>query len=331
MENITKKNTKDTIYDAYTEVSEAYDEALQRIKILESTKVDPQKQIVAKVKQETIKTAQEVVGLGVLNPEIVEKYESLNKAIDIKTEELKNVYKIEVETNTLTALVNANIDKRLELEKQDKESQEAYKKKLADRESEYREAERKLEESFANKSKELRKNYEELESNSKLQRTRDEESYKYQLVRDKKIENDKWADEKAQREKVLADKEISVSEREAKMDEMETTITELKNKVDGIPKLLEEATVKGAEAKAKELEKIHAIKEASTKKDAEWEKKMFEQKVESLTDEVGKSNKKATDLEVKLNDAYMEITGIATKTVQSSGIRLVESGAKNEK
>lgn len=331
MKDVTLKDTKNVIYDAYEEVSEAYEDALKKIKALESSKVDPQKQIAEKVKKETFKTAEEVIGLGILNPEIIEKKKALDSAIAMETEELDTIYKIKVEANTLTALVNANIDKRLELEKKDKENEEAYRKRLADREAEYREAEKKLQESFDAKSKELKKNYEELETNLKVQRARDEESYKYDLKRERKIENDKWADEKALREKCLADRELEVAEREEKMAEMEATIAELKAKVEQIPALVEQAKKDGEEAKAKELEKVHAIKEASVKRDAEWEKKILNQQVESLTKELDKAHDKANGLEVKLNEAYKEITGIATKTVQSSGVRIIESVSKNEK
>lgn len=331
MKDVTLKDTKNVIYDAYEEVSEAYEDALKKIKTLESSKVDPQKQIAEKVKKETFKTAEEVIGLGILNPEIIEKKKALDSAIAMETEELDTIYKIKVEANTLTALVNANIDKRLELEKKDKENEEAYKKRLADREADYREAEKKLQESFDAKSKELKKNYEELETTLKVQRARDEENYKYDLKRDRKIENDKWADEKALREKCLADRELEVAEREEKVAEMEATIAELKAKVEEIPALVEKAKKDGEEAKAKELEKVHAIQKASITRDAEWEKKILNQQVDSLTKELDKANEKAVALEVKVNEAYKEISGIANKTVQSSGVRIIETASKNEK
>lgn len=331
MKDVTLKDTKPAIYDAYEEVSKAYKDALKKIKELESSKVDPQKQIVEKVKKETFKTADEVIELGILNPEIIEKKKALDSAIEMEKEELDTIYKIKVEANTLTALVNANIDKRLELEKKDKENEEYYRKKLNDREAEYKEAEKKLQESFNAKSKELNKHYEELEANLKVQRLRDEEAYKYDLKRDRKIENDKWADEKAIREKCLADRELEVSKREEKMSEMEATITELKAKVEEIPTLVEKAKKDGEEAKSKELEKVHAIKEASVKRDAEWEKKILTQQVESLTKDLNKAHEKSIELETKLNEAYKEITGIATKTVQSSGVRIIETSSKNEK
>jgi hypothetical protein len=331
MKDVTLKDTKNVIYDAYEEVSEAYEDALKKIKTLENSKVSPEKQIAEKVKKETFKTAEEVIGLGILNPEIIEKKKALDTAIEMETEELDTIYKIKVEANTLTALVNANIDKRLELEKKDKENEESYRKRLTDREADYREAEKKLQESFDAKSKDLKKNYEETETNLKVQRVRDEETYKYDLKRDRKIENDKWADEKALREKCLADRELEVSEREEKMAEMEATIAELKAKVDEIPALVEKAKKDGEETKTKELERVHAIKEASTKRDAEWEKKILDQKVDSLTKELDKVTDKATGLEAKLNDAYKEITGIAEKTVQSSGVRIIETNSKNEK
>lgn len=323
MSNVTLKDTKNVIYDAYKEL-------LKKKKDLENTKIDTAKVVQDKANKEVIQSAEEIIGLNILSFEIVEKYNKLNQAIELKETELKELFNIEKEANTLVALINAYIDKKAELETKYKEKEIELNKRYSEKEAEFKELLKKLDATFSKETKELKRQFEEQKTLLEKERERNEEEYQYALDRKRKLENDQWQDEKAQREKILKEKELAVTEREQHIKEMEETISTLKEQVDNIPELIEQTKKETEEKITKELARQHAIEKNSITKNCDWEKKITEQKNESLTKELDKANANITELQSQLNESYKEIKEIATQTVQSSGgVRIVETSKKD--
>ena len=108
MEKVTSKSTKDVIYNAYKE-------AMEKIAKMEQEKFDPVAEKEAARKKEMFKSADEIIKSGILNDTVVEQYLNLEAAIEAKKKELQEMYNIEKEASTFTALVNAHKDKEEEL------------------------------------------------------------------------------------------------------------------------------------------------------------------------------------------------------------------------
>ena len=108
MSKITMKSTKQ-------EIMEAYEEAMKKIAESESGKDDPVAAAKAENDKKIIESANTVAEGSILNPAIISQYNDLKTAIQMKKEELNNLYGIEAEANSLVAIINAYKDKDTEL------------------------------------------------------------------------------------------------------------------------------------------------------------------------------------------------------------------------
>ena len=205
MTNVTIKDTKQVIF-------EAYETAVKELKATNTSKFDPSAVKAAKVKVETVEKAEAIVEMNILNGEIVEKYNSLKEAINMKESELKEYYGIEKGIESILALIEA--------------------KKVIEAEMissyETKEAEGKI------NIVELKERYSKAAEELGVERTREMEEYKYNLKRKRQVENDLWADEKAQREALLEAKEseyklavIDLEAREVSLDSKDAKIAEI--------------------------------------------------------------------------------------------------------
>ena len=91
--------------------------------------------------------------------------------------------------------------------------------------------------------------------NLKLERDREVEEYNYKLKRDREIENNKWEDEKKEKEKILAEKEEKTNELLKNAEAKEEHIKELENNVEEIPTLLEKEYERGKKEATTEIQK----------------------------------------------------------------------------
>ena len=312
MKNITNKNTK-------AEMIEAYNEAIERIKELEKQKNNPQAVALKKEEKRVVESADKLIGLSILSSDITSKYEDLKKAITLKETELKELFEIEKEANTLVALLNLYKDKEVELEESFKVKRLKLLQEFEDKKEEVDRDIDKLSKEKAETLKNLQNQEAELKAQLKKQREREEEEYKYELDRKKIKANNEWEEEKAKREKELADKEAVVSEREKVVEDKNNEIEELKAKVDEIPTLLEKAKVEGATEKEKELGREYGYKKSLAEKEHQYEVKSLVEKNERLEADLRRAISEKDVLQEKLDKAYAELRELATQTVKSSG------------
>ena len=187
MSKITMKSTKQ-------EIMEAYEEAMKKIAESESGKDDPVAAAKAENDKKIIESAQMIVEDNILNPVIIERYENLKTAIEMKNKELQELYGIETKANSLVAMINAYKDKEIEL----KDKYNARTKELDD---EFTKKESILKDEIASleKSKEdlinkIQNESDELIKSLNKKHKREEEEYEYNLKRSRKVENDRWED-----------------------------------------------------------------------------------------------------------------------------------------
>lgn len=322
MSKITMKSTKQ-------EIMEAYEEAMKKIAESESGKDDPVAAAKAENDKKIIESAQMIVEDNILNSVIIERYENLKTAIEMKNKELQELYGIETKANSLVAMINAYKDKEIEL----KDKYNARTKELDD---EFTKKELILKEEIASleKSKEdlinkIQNESNELTKSLNKKHKREEEEYEYNLKRSRKVENDRWEDEKAAREKELTEREAAVKADEAELADRTSYIEELEKKVEEIPELIQDAKDKAfAEGKAK-ADKSNAFEVRALKQQNDYNTQILEDKVDRLYSEVDSLKAEKANLQAKLDDAYAQMRELAAETVKSTGGVKILSGQNN--
>ena len=249
MSEVSLKSTKQQIWDTYQKT----------LKELESAKAQKQtsKEKSEQLRKESVKnSAQDLLLKDILSPEIIEQYSNLVETIQTMKEEIKSLYGIEAEVNTLEALINTNNELKEELEKD-------YAKRKENLESELIQKISELQNDFLNKKAE----YEEETEKLKKEREREEEQYQYDLKKSRRDENDKWEEEKAKR---ILELKVKEDEFEAKKKEADEKILayykiqdELQELKDCQEDMINEAVNKAIESNNKEhsAEKAMLIKE----------------------------------------------------------------------
>lgn len=300
-DEITLKNTK-------SEILEALNEALERERNLEKAKFEPKKEEEKNKTENAIKVTRENVEQNIFSEELNSKFKNLEIAVKAEEDKLKDLYGIEEELSNLVIVINEGKDYMAKLENEKKIKTEEVSEDI-----------RKLEETYSNKKEELEKEYDIKLRSLKIERDRENEEYIYKLKRDREIANNKWEDEKNQREKILTEKEEKAK---AILEEAETKkkyIEDLENKVEQIPTLLEKEYERGKKEATVEIQKDNKYTIELLKKDFQNTIDRQNDKIESLKEEVQKSNQEKESLQNKLDQAYNQIKEMATKTVEATG------------
>ena len=317
---LTMKNTKQELFDAYSE-------ALKKVEEVKKMKETPADMAESKRKIAVEENAAQAVESNIFSDEITRQYEDLMETIENKQKELQELYDIEVEASSLAAIINAAKEKDYQLEEEFKAKRE---KLMAEHKELIKVYEAELDDLISQKDsvrEEVRAARAEEIAKVKQERQREEEEYGYNLTRQRKIENDKWEDEKAEREKVLNAKEEAADnmfvEAESKLDELER----LREKVAEIPELIANAEKEAKELGQKEAAKEYGYKKTMYEKEKEYEIAKLEDKVSMLEEKLGLEESKTATLQSKLDDAYTKMNTLASETVKANGaVRIVSSG-----
>ena len=313
-EEITLKNTK-------AEILEALNAALEREKDMAKVKYEPEKEEKNKKIEKAIQVSKENVEKKIFSEEFNNKFRDLEIAIEAEEEKLKELYGIEKELNNLVVVINAGKDYMVELE---------YNKKI--RTEELNNNIKELEEMYKAKKEELEKEYEVNAKRLKTERDREIEEYNYKLKREREISNNKWEDEKLQRENNLSKKEMELNELLEEATANAEHVKELENKVDNIPTLLEKEYTRGRKEIAEELKKEYNYETELLKKDFQNTIDRQTDKILSLQEDVKKLNEEKHSLQEKLDQAYNQIKDMATKTVEATGgVKIIGNNTSDAK
>lgn len=312
MTDITAKSTKQQILDAYLEAKEKLD-------AMEATKDDPRIEAQKNEAIRTEKSAKDIINMSILSTDIVNQYNDLCADIEAKKAQLKELYGIEAQANSLVAMINAQkeiqhdiqISHEIMLQKhmeENKANEQEWESKILEKKMSYEAAQ-----------KELKEEYELVKRDLALTRKREAEEYNYNLNRQRQLENDKWADEKAAREKELDERELTLEGLEKEVAEKMLSVSELQEKVNSIPELIEAATSEGKKMGKAEAEKSHVFEVRAINQKNEYEVQSLKDKIERLEVLCEEKSNTIDDLRAKLDKSYSEIRELATETVKSTG------------
>ena len=270
-------------------------------------KYEPEKEEKKPKVEKAIETTRENVEQKIFSEELNKKFQDLEVAIE-EERKLKELYGIEKELNNLVVVVNAGKDYISELENNKKRKTEEINEEI-----------KKLEDDYKKQKEELEKEYETKARTLKIERERENEEYNYKLKREREISNNKWEDEKAEREKQLAQKEAEVETLLEDAENQAEHIKELEKQVNEMPAQLEKEYARGRKEATAEIEKENKYTTELLKKDYESTIARQNDKIESLKEEITKTNTEKTAMQEKLDQAYNQIKEMATKTVEATG------------
>ena len=307
---LSMSNTKKEMLDAYNAI-------LKKLQEKEEGKLSPGEIKEQKRSKEILKDVDSLASEGVIKSiselkmemgnlltrisdkleEEVNRYIKVKEAIAIKEKEMGEIYEIEKNAQTLTALIEAQSQKRDEFEREMALAREEW-----EREKKLREAERKEQEEMEQK-----------------RRQRMKEEFEYSFNRQKEMEKDKFEDEKAKLaaelrlKKESAEKELA--EREAKIAAREEEFNDLQNKVNSFPKEMETAVSKAVKEAVDKCNMERKNAEELQKRIFEGERKLLNSKIENLEKRVQEQNDQILRLSKQLDEAYQKIQNIAVKSI----------------
>ena len=217
MAKVTEKNTKKEILEALKEAE---------AKLAERREANTTTADVVRAKEVEAKKndAKEIVEMNILNSDITAKYKNLLDTVDMLEREIQELHEVKAGLDTLEALMIVQNNKKATFETEMAEKKANFDELMAQKKAEEEADIEALKARYNKLSAELREEYAELRKELEKTRKREAEEFEYNLKRERAIENDRWADEKASREKVLAAKEAAVAEREALAEEKDRPV-----------------------------------------------------------------------------------------------------------
>ena len=300
-EEITLKNTK-------AEILDALNAALEREKNMSKVKYEPEKEEKAKKIEKAIEVSKENVEKKIFSEELNNKFKDLEMAIEAEEEKLRNLYGIEKELKNLVVVINAGKDYIIELENSKKIKTEELNNNIKE-----------LEETYKTRKEDLEKEYEINSKKLKTEREREVEEYNYKLKREREINNNKWEDEKVERENALSKKEEELNQLLEEASVNAEHVKELEERVNNIPTLLEKEYARGKKEATDELKKEYNYETELLKKDFQNTIDRQNDKIIVLQEDAKKINEEKASLQEKLDQAYNQIKEMATKTVEATG------------
>lgn len=310
MSEVSLKSTKQQIWDTYQKT----------LKELESTKAQKQtsKEKSEQLRKETVKeSVQDLLLKDILNEDIIKQYSDLVETIDYMKEEIKSLYGIEAEVNTLEALVNTHNELKEKLEKE-------YLERKAVLESEYEQRVSELENEFLKKKT---KNEEEIEE-LKKERAREEEQYLYDLKKSRRDDNDKWEEEKAKRTLELKAKEDEFEAKKMEADDKILSYYKIQDELQELKDNQEEIVKQAVNKAIENSNKEHLVEKTMLEKEKKWLEEKYTNDNNALVERLNAEKENNKILAGKLDAAYAQIRDIATQTVQANGaIRIMETNS----
>ena len=336
---VTPSNTKKEILEAYHQLQQQFEEKA-------AGELRPEMKKEERQVREATAVAEEMAAAGVgeaigalrnrINgsltdiaarvEEQIDKYRRIKEAITAKEKELAEVFEIERSAHSLSALLEAQKQKR-----------ETFDRELEERRVELEAEIEKTRSDWEDEQAEMKARIKEQQEQAEKKRRREQEEYEYNLKRDRDQKTNALQDEILRLEKEIAQKredfdrkvaakETELQEREAAVVAEENRIATLAARVDQFPGELETAVTKAARETSTRLTGEAAKNEELLRKTFEGEKNVLATRIEALEQLAAEQKKQLELLAAQLEKAYGKVQDIAVKAVSSSRERYFGEG-----
>jgi hypothetical protein len=310
---------------------EAYAETLKEVEARQESDARPEDKLEAKAVRGAVAAADALASEGVVKSigelrssigkmlaqlsdrleEEVSKYVQIQRAIVAKSAELKEIYDIQKSASTLTALIEAQQNRRDEFEASLAADKEELTAEIERTRSEW-ESEKKSRETEAK----------ERAAGEQKRREREQEEYRYAFAREQQLAKDRFADETAKAEKALADRiaeaEKQLAAREKAVAEREQELKELRIRVDGWPKELDAAVARAVKETGERSRADAAAREELLKREFAGERNVLTTRITALEQVAKEQAEQITRLSAQAEKAYVQVQDIAVKAIEGS-------------
>ena len=328
---MASKIKKVSMVNTKKELIEAYNNLVEQLKSQEELQLQPKKIAEEKNKKETLAKIENISLNGIakqitdlkssINSSLndveskleteVKKFENIQKAIDVKETELKEIFEIEKSAHSLAALIETQNEKKIEFE-EDIENQKATTlKEIEKLKSDWENEKQQHEEVIKERDQKLKKDFE-----------RQKEELEYNFEREKKIKFDKLEDELNKKEKDFNNRieatEEDIKKRESILAEKEKHLANLENRISRFEEEINAHVSKAVEGTREQLKSEYESKIESLKNDFAGQKNVLSTKIDSYQNTVQEQKKKIDELSRKLDEAYSKVQDVAVRTIESS-------------
>ena len=321
-EQVSEKSTKSQILQAYNEALAKLKEAKQ-----EDRKIEKKKEEESKIVKQASENSVEKIVNGISRAKIeimnaldevgekltseFKKLEELQKAIELETNYLHEIYDIKVNADALSALLLAQKEKKTSFEEEIESKRASFEDEMLQKKLQW-----KLEqENYENQKK-------ERDVQLKKDRQREEEEYNYNLQLKRKKDADVYNEQKTKLEKELIDKrtaaEKELSERETSIAAKEKELSELKVKVEQFPKELDNAVKETEKSVIEKIEFKYKHQAELGQKEIDGDRNLNKQIIASLENKIKEQAEQIKQLTQKVNDSGQQVQTIAIKAIEST-------------
>jgi hypothetical protein len=218
--------------------------------------------------------------------------QTIESAIDLKKEQLKQLYSIETTATTLDDLTAQIESTRIAWTEEQVQQDRKFKEAVTER---------------------------------KKAQDRAEEEYQYKLAQEHKKGQDTFADRMATLEKENKNKQELLdkgwTERETELKKRETELADLRKQVENFPEVVKKEVNAAVAIATNSLKKEYETKIVLANKDAEMSQKLSAQEVASLNQTIVKLQAQITGLQTQLEQAARDVKEISAKALESASGR----------
>ena len=237
--------------------------------------------------------------------------EALRRHIQEKKARLEELHGITTTENALDELIQAYEEKSRTFEDQLTQKRQAFEENMAQKR-----------EGWAREQKAHSQAIKERDERLKTDRKRDAQEYKYNLDVERKLDAERYEQEKRARyrelEASISAKEQTWAERENAIAEQEQICRDLKTEIESLAKKLEaairQADKEGAEVARKEAK----IRDGLLAKEEEGNRRIAELKIQSLQATIDKQAQQITSLSAQIDAVVKQSQSLAIKAIEGA-------------
>jgi len=346
---VSQQMSKKELIEAYETLLDAYQEKVREAKEAAKRRSEPEKQAataaLAVAKDASVQGVVDTIGQlrGLVSRTLndltermaaaAEKLERLNAAIVLKEARLKDLSDMGEAADALDKLAGAYEERKQAAEadyaKRLAEMEAGWKEKASELEGDYSERKEQLSEemdrmrvSWKTEQEGQKKAVVEEKAQTKKEREREEAEYLYERDRSRKIEEHQYQEKKTTLDKQLKEQKESATreldERENAVAGREKDLDDLRKQVDKFPQTLQKEIEQARKEVRLAIEKEAEHAAALVAVERDWEKKVYEQKVQHQDGLIADAHKKNGELRAELTAALTKVQQIADKAVEGA-------------
>jgi chromosome segregation ATPase len=316
--------------DAARKERETAQEELAAISSAKEATVDG---VITSIGELRSQTGRTMSGLLETMTALAERLQQLNRAVDDREARIQELEHVHSAAVTLANVVETYDDRKSAADQEFAEQlatlEARFDARRSELEREMTEARASLEAEISNTRRQwdeerAQREKEIADASEKLarDRRREEEEYVYERDRQRRLEEDKWTDQKASKEREftqqIEQRESALAAREAHVAELESELQALRQQVESIPSQVADAeTAARAQAAEAAREQARRDHEMATM-EQQWEVKLLKERAQTLEQELKARDQKLKELKTDLDAALAKAHELAEKALDRS-------------